>query len=96
MKTEKVILFSYRSLEVSELAACLMKCVKYCQRLMARWGRALAEERRARIDVDRLSALDDRLLKDIGISRSEIEYIVYQRSHKWAADIIQYSGLLVI
>jgi uncharacterized protein YjiS (DUF1127 family) len=37
---------------------------------------ALAERRRIRRAYDELSALDDRSLADIGISRSEIAYVL--------------------
>jgi uncharacterized protein YjiS (DUF1127 family) len=40
-------------------------------------AKRLAEAGRIRKDVRRLSAMDDRLLSDIGISRSEIEHAVH-------------------
>jgi len=42
-------------------------------------GRAFSgfgHERRIRSDIGALMTFDDRLLKDIGISRSDIEYVV--------------------
>jgi uncharacterized protein YjiS (DUF1127 family) len=49
--------------------AALTKAVR---RVLSRLGR----ERRIRSDIGALITFDDRMLKDIGISRSEIEYVV--------------------
>jgi uncharacterized protein YjiS (DUF1127 family) len=38
-----------------------------------RW---IGTRRRMRRDIEELKALDDRLLRDIGLSRSEVEYAV--------------------
>ncbi len=39
---------------------------------LVRYGRAIAAHRRERAIVRQLSALDDRMLKDMGISRCQI------------------------
>jgi len=44
-----------------------------------RWGRDYAMWRSRRQAIAELGALDDRALKDFGISRSEIEWVVYGR-----------------
>jgi len=52
----------------------------------ARVTRAMAKRRRQRRAIAELERLDDRLLKDIGISRSEIPYVVghgREASHGW-------------
>jgi uncharacterized protein YjiS (DUF1127 family) len=48
-------------------------------RLILRIGETLARRRRARVATIRLSELDDRMLHDIGISRSQIDYEVHKR-----------------
>jgi len=46
-------------------------------RVFGKWWRAYAKHRECRAAVHELYALDDRSLRDIGISRSEIESVVY-------------------
>ena len=46
---------------------------------LRRWGRAYATWRTRRQAIAELAGLDDRALKDFGISRSEIELVVYGR-----------------
>ena len=45
------------------------------------WYRTRRRMRRA---VDELMALDDRMLADIGVSRSEIPYAVWRGRARWA------------
>lgn len=47
------------------------------QGFMKRWARVLRNRR----DVQALSALDDHQLKDIGLTRGDIEAVVAARSH---------------
>jgi uncharacterized protein YjiS (DUF1127 family) len=44
-----------------------------------KWWRAYALRRERNAAVRELHALDDRMLRDIGVSRSEIEWVVYGR-----------------
>jgi uncharacterized protein YjiS (DUF1127 family) len=48
-------------------------------RFFIRIGEALARRRRTQLAVQRLSTLNDRMLKDIGISRSQIEAVINER-----------------
>lgn len=43
------------------------------------WWQRLDEQRRMRVTVNALHALDDRLLKDIGLERGDIEAAVARR-----------------
>jgi uncharacterized protein YjiS (DUF1127 family) len=45
-------------------------------RAIGRAAAGLGRERRIRSDIGALMTFDDSLLKDIGISRSDIEYVV--------------------
>lgn len=47
-------------------------------RLLGRW---LERRRAARVALRELSSMSDRELRDIGIARSDIEYVAAQASH---------------
>lgn len=42
------------------------------------WLRTRREQRRQRLQMRQLRSLDNRMLKDIGVARSEIPYVVTQ------------------
>lgn len=44
-----------------------------------KWGRAYALRRERKAAARELRALDDRTLRDIGVNRSEIDWVVYGR-----------------
>lgn len=49
---------------------------------LLRFAAQIAENHRKRRAIKHLQALDDRMLKDIGISRCEILYRVHGRQHR--------------
>jgi uncharacterized protein YjiS (DUF1127 family) len=56
--------------------AKLIRCVRFVGRLIGALIALIARDIRARRDMRRLSAFDDKMLRDIGISRPEIARVV--------------------
>jgi uncharacterized protein YjiS (DUF1127 family) len=61
------------------IQACIRAAVKWLRMLVlrrARFARRVAAERHRRSAIRQLQRLDDRTLRDIGIHRGEIEFVV--------------------
>ena len=57
-------------------ATVLDACMRAAARGLAWLAAAIANELRIRRDMRQLAAMDDQMLKDIGLRRSEVEYCV--------------------
>jgi uncharacterized protein YjiS (DUF1127 family) len=55
-------------------------------RSIARWIARIRKEWRIRRGIEELMALDDRMLRDIGVSRSNVEYVARYGRWPWRMD----------
>jgi uncharacterized protein YjiS (DUF1127 family) len=53
---------------------------------MGRWIARIRKERRIRRGIEEMMALDDRMLRDIGVSRSDVEYVARYGRWPWRMD----------
>jgi uncharacterized protein YjiS (DUF1127 family) len=68
-----------RALRAAAASALLGAAAETAVTTVGKWWRAYALWRERKRAVRELRALDDRTLRDIGVSRSEIEWVVYGR-----------------
>jgi uncharacterized protein YjiS (DUF1127 family) len=54
--------------------------------LTARWIARIRKERRIRRGIEEMMALDDRMLRDIGVSRSDVAYVARYGRWPWRMD----------
>ena len=71
-----------RARALRELAGAVAGIIDLAEAVAAtarKWGRAYALRRERKAAARELRALDDRTLRDIGVNRSEIDWVVYGR-----------------
>jgi uncharacterized protein YjiS (DUF1127 family) len=66
-----------RALRAAAVSALLGAAAETAVTTARKWWRAYAPWRERKAAVRELRALDDRMLRDIGVNRSEIEWVVY-------------------
>src|SRR5262252_6239158 len=74
-----VIAGGVRALRTAAIGALLGAAVETAVTTACKWWRAYTLRRERKAAVRELRALDDRTLRDIGVNRSEIDWVVYGR-----------------